>query len=158
MARAPHLWILCTKRPNRARQFFEKRGCPPNFWLLTTVTSPATMPRIKELLRIQGPSVHGVSIEPLLVPITLSGWLAFKLFGFAGGGRIHLGLDWVIVGGESGLGARTMQPQWARGLRDECIATGVPFFFKQGFADWPDFRNAKLDGQEWHQMPEVRRG
>ena len=71
MAEAPHVWILCTKRPGRARQFFEYHVCPPNLWLLTTVTGPATASRVAELLRVPGVHVRGISLEPMLGPVDL---------------------------------------------------------------------------------------
>jgi protein gp37 len=142
MARAPHIWIICTKRPARMRQFFERWGCPPNFWLLTTVTSLATVGRIEELLRIPDATVRGVSLEPLLCPldlrhINLRGDLLDALYGEvyseeSGCIRELLPwLAWVIVGGESGAGARHMQPHWAAEIREDCWATGTAFFMKQ---------------------------
>jgi protein gp37 len=63
-------------------------------------------------------------------------------------------VDWVIAGGESGPGARPMQPEWVRGIRDQCLAQQVPFFFKQ----WGGFNKKKagrlLDGRTWDEMPE----
>jgi protein gp37 len=131
MARAPHIWILCTKRPSRARVFFQQWECPPNFWVLTTVTSVTTLHRITELQRIPGATVRGVSLEPLLGPVGLSKWLICNRLGCAGRGGDHVGLDWVIVGGESGPRARPMDPEWARALRDECATAGTAFFMKQ---------------------------
>ena len=64
-------------------------------------------------------------------------------------------MDWVIVGGESGGHARPMDPDWVRSLRDQCVAAGVPFFFKQ----WGGVRKGKtgrvLDGRTWEEMPGV---
>jgi protein gp37 len=90
---------------------------------------------------------------------------------FDGEGPMERGLDWVICGGESGLGARPMHPDWARGLRDQCQASGVPFFFKSwgeylpashngGLGDAPERVGKKaagclLDGVEWKQFPEL---
>jgi protein gp37 len=152
MSRAPHIWIVCTKRPARAHAFFEKHGCPPNFWILTTVTSAATINRAKELLRITNAPMLGISYEPALGPIdkAIAPYLAFD-----GCGRY---IEWVICGGASGAKAAPMPPSWATNLLDQCLATHTPFFFKQGSqANWPNFRSGILDGREWHQMPEVRR-
>ena len=116
--------------------------------------------RIPELLKVPA-RVCFLSCEPLLGPVNLGFSLA----------RI----DWVIAGGESGPGARPMHPDWARGLRDQCQAAGVPFFFKQwgdvvyqtstngnGSLTWTQpYRIGKkaagrlLDGREWNEMPEV---
>lgn len=71
--------------------------------------------------------------------------------GRSGGPVIQKGLDWVIVGGETGPGARPMHPDWARSLRDQCQAAGTPFFFKQQITDGGKTR--LLDGREWNQMP-----
>ena len=74
--------------------------------------------------------IRGVSLEPLLGPLNLRPWLLGSdgRTGSADDGGI---LSWVIVGGESGRGARPMHPQWARDIRDQCQEAGVPFFFKQ---------------------------
>ncbi len=81
-----------------------------------------------EIERYLQPMVVGVN-EELTDHMVLDGW------SFPGGDGDHPGLDWVITGGESGLGARPMHPDWARGLRDQCQAAGVPFFFKQ-WGEW----------------------
>jgi len=65
------------------------------------------------------------------------------------------GIDWVIVGGESGPQARPMNPTWARDIRDQCVSAGIPFFFKQ----WGGVQRTKagreLDGRTWDEMPVV---
>jgi protein gp37 len=63
------------------------------------------------------------------------------------------GLDWVVVGGESGPGARPMDPDWARRLRDECAAASVPFFFKQWGGRSAKANGRELDGRTWDQYP-----
>jgi protein gp37 len=65
-------------------------------------------------------------------------------------------LGWVIVGGESGPGARPMHPDWARSLRDQCVAAGVPFFFKQWGGRTPKAGGRELDGRTWDEMPRER--
>ena len=62
-------------------------------------------------------------------------------------------LDWVICGGESGPHHRTMQPEWPCNLRDECVAAGVPFFFKQWGGRTPKANGKALDGREWCERP-----
>jgi protein gp37 len=152
MGNSPHIWILCTKRPWRARQFFEQwGGCPPNFWILTTVTSVTTLHRITELQRIPGATVRGVSLEPLLGPVGLSKWLTCNRLGCAGKGSDHVGLDWVIVGGESGPRARPMLSSWAFDLLDQCTTAGVPFFFKQ-WSEWIDCGCAAF-GRKYYGLP-----
>lgn len=116
--------------------------------------------RIPALLNTPA-AVRFVSAEPLLGPIDLAkgGLLARDEF--------DRGLDWVIVGGESGPGARPMHPNWARSLRDQCTATGVAFHFKQWGAWGPSDPNEELrwwgkkaagrmlDGRTWDEFPQA---
>lgn len=123
----------------------------PNVWLGTSASDQASADaRIPDLLAAPA-AVRFLSAEPLLGQMDLrkllvdEGDVAFRVDALArehpwhdlyGGGR----LDWVIVGGESGKKARPMHPQWARDIRDQCVAAGVPFFFKQqGEWSWGDF-------------------
>lgn len=87
----------------------------PNLWLGVTVESSTHLPRIYELLKVPA-AVHFVSVEPMLSGINITQ---------------HTGLDWLICGAETGTGARPMNLEWARDLRDQCAAAGVPFFFKK---------------------------
>lgn len=94
----------------------------PNVWLGTSVEDQSSADKRVPLLLQTPAAVRWLSIEPLLREVgLLSPWLSE--------------LDWVVVGGESGHEARPMHPQWARNLRDQCIAYGVPFFFKQ-WGEW----------------------
>jgi protein gp37 len=63
------------------------------------------------------------------------------------------GIDWVIAGGESGMGARPMEVAWARAIRDNCAAHEVPFFFKQWGGRSPKAKGRELDGRYWDEMP-----
>lgn len=128
MANAPqHVYQVLTKRHGRMRSLVASGALRtlPNVWLGVSVEDQKRAElRIPALLGAPA-SVRFLSCEPLLGPVNL-----------------HLGdtpgIDWVIVGGESGPGARPMQPDWARSLRDQCGAAGVPFHFKQ-WGDWsPD--------------------
>lgn len=84
-----------------------------------------------------------LSIEPLLGPITLERWL--EPMGLDTDlGLMNPGVDWVIVGGESGPKARPMHPDWVRSLRDQCKAAGVPFFFKQ-WGEWSPIHRGDED-------------
>lgn len=98
----------------------ERDGAPPNVWLGVSVENQKHgLPRIEYLRRVPA-AVRFLSVEPLLEDL----------------GPIDLaGIQWVICGGESGRGARPMHPAWARRLRDQCQAAGVPFFFKQ-WGEW----------------------
>lgn len=103
----------------------EDKNPPANVWLGATVASQTEADRdIPKLLAVPA-RVRFLSMEPLLGPVDLTPYLH----------EIHLpigqALHWVIVGGESGPGARPMHPDWARSLRDQCAAAGVPFLFKQ---------------------------
>jgi protein gp37 len=85
--------------------------------------------------------VRFLSLEPLLASIP----------------RLPLaGLQWVSVGGESGPGARPMQPEWVRAIRDRCLGRGVPFFFKQWGGVWKKRTGRELDGRTWDERPLMR--
>lgn len=141
-----HTFQILTKRPERMKQFFDKTKvtligpCPvprklgdehkvkmttlplKNLWLGVTAENPKDgYPRIQTLKQIPA-AVRFISIEPMLEGMRLTNDTLDKI-------------DWVIVGGESGPGARPMHIDWARGVRDQCQAAGVPFFFKQ-WGEW----------------------
>jgi protein gp37 len=100
----------------------------PNVWLGVSVENRAAKHRI-DTLRAVPAAVRFLSLEPLLEDL----------------GKLDLdGISWVIVGGESGPGARPMHPDWARSLRDQCVAAGVPFFFKQ----WGEWSHGYLERVE----------
>jgi protein gp37 len=147
MARCPqHVFQLLTKRPERMLEYLQDRAPLANVWLGVSVENQAVDKRIPLLLQTPT-AVRFLSCEPLLGPITLEGCER---------------LDWVICGGGSGPHARPMHPDWAHSLRDQCIAAGVPFFFKQ----WGAYNSqavrmgkkaagAMLDGREWKEFPVV---
>lgn len=126
-------WLLLTKRPQNINKLWDQAatewGEPgtlalplPNVWLGATVENQAAADtRIPELLGCPA-RVRFLSCEPLLGPIKLD---------------LPAGINWVIAGGESGPGARPTHPDWVRGLRDQCRAAGVPFFFKS-WGSWRD--------------------
>lgn len=135
--RTPHLdWLLLTKRPQNFRRFLPQAWLDSpraNVWLLTTVESEQYLWRVRELLKTPA-VVHGLSCEPLLGPLDLGLFLP--------------AISWVIVGGESGPGARAMHPDWVRSLRDQCAAAGVAFLFKQWGTWWPISRTDGI-----HELP-----
>lgn len=168
----PHLdLLLLTKRPDRVRDLVPLlwlQNWPANVWLGTTVEDQKRADeRIPALLAIPA-RVRFLSCEPLLGPVEFSNvthrsdWLRVL------GKPALAGIHWVIVGGESGGGARPMEPQWARSVRDQCAAVSVPFFFKQ-WGEWapgdplldgaPNYRAGKkaagrvLDGCEHNEVP-----
>jgi protein gp37 len=122
----PHLdWLLLTKRIHLVRKQLPKGyEFPKNVWLGTTVENDhSARKRIDHLLSFESPSVRFLSCEPLLGPIDLRKYLVSN----TNGTRV----DWVIAGGESGAGARPMDPDWPANLQAQCAAAKVPFHFKQ---------------------------
>lgn len=150
-----HTYQVLTKRPARMVEFFkwmqEAFGFPwqpsSNVWLGVSVEDQkAADERIPLLLQVPA-AVRFLSCEPLLGPIDLSKYYFCTIPGKVTNRYPFKGLqenektkwinllNWVIAGGESGPGSRPMHPDWARGLRDQCKAAGVPFFFKQ-WGEW----------------------
>lgn len=129
-------WLLLTKRPDNVPSMvpaaWMRDGFPAAVWIGTSVEDQRRADeRIPHLLALPA-AVRFLSVEPMLGPVDL--WEA--RYPLPGGGRGSAfawgnGINWVIVGGESGPGARPVHPDWARDIREACQATGVPFFFKQ---------------------------
>lgn len=136
----PHLdWLLLTKRIGNVQGMAPADGLPPNVWLGATMVNQAEYDRdVRKLLAVEA-SVRFLSVEPMLGPIR-------------GGLDLH-GLDWVIVGGESGHHARPIQREWIDSLRAECAAAGVAFFFKQWGGASATAGGCSLDGAEAKQWP-----
>lgn len=157
----PHMFQILTKRPQRMLDFC--RTIAPlhetqNIWLGVSVEDQATADGRIPLLLQTPAAVRWISAEPLLGPIDFShdteaGILSY-LTRFDGGDPPTEKLDWVVVGGESGPGARPMHPGWARSLRNQCQAAGVPFFFKQ----WGDWLGARQDGSPEHNPMHLNAG
>lgn len=128
--------LLLTKRPVRVRNLVPPawlQEWPRNVWIGTTVENQAAAEdRLPALLDVPA-RVRFLSCEPLLGPLEIEEYLEDLVDGgyVPGSAPIH----WVIAGGESGGAARPMHPDWARSLRDQCRAAGVPFFFKQ-WGEW----------------------
>lgn len=148
-----HTFQILTKRPQNLRSYLNFRidyegkefKIPNNVWLgVTAENQEQAEKRIPILLQIPA-AVHFISCEPLLGPIDLT---QLPLFA-------NNPLRWVIVGGESGPNARPMHPDWARSLRDQCQAAGVPFFFKQWGELLPgcQVNNVKQVGRNSVQFP-----
>lgn len=135
-----HTYQLLTKRPERMRRYlrcrYEGGAVPAHIWVGVSVESNAYAWRVNMLREVNAP-VRFLSVEPMLGPID----------------QVSLkGITWVILGGESGYGFRTMDPRWAREVRDRCIAGGVKFFFKQ----WHKKNTGRLlDGRTWDDMPTI---
>lgn len=139
IAQTPNLdWLILTKRIGNVMPMCSSDGLmfdmiSQRVWLGATIVNQEEAGRdIPKLLRVPA-ARRFISMEPLLGPISFEGMFASE--------NMHDGtnaleeLDWVIVGGESGPGARPMHPDWAREMRDQCAAAGVPFLFKQ-WGEW----------------------
>jgi protein gp37 len=136
-----HTFQVLTKRSSLMRNFlrrrYESKSAPTHIWFGVSVEDGARKSRIRHL-RETPASVRFLSIEPLIGRV----------------GRLDLeGMDWVIVGGESGPHARPMQPDWVREIRDQCGERGVAFFFKQWGGVRPKSGGRELDGREWNEYP-----
>ena len=158
-----HVYQVLTKRPGRAAQFVKRHadlfpaGLPSHIWIGTSVEDQSVAYRVRHLLAVRA-AVRFLSCEPLIGPFDLSGFLPCKERGCLRGADTQPpNIHWVIAGGESGPGARRMAPEWARGLRDQCLAEGVPFFFKQWGGRTPKAGGRELDGTTWDEFPPVGR-
>ena len=142
-------FLLLTKRPQNVFGVVHRHDdpnwsthsgkLPPNVWLGTSVEDQKTADeRIPHLLQVPA-AVRFLSCEPLIGSVDL----AYTCFNGADSFGSMPGIHWAIIGGESGPNARPMKPDWARDLRDQCVAAGVPFFFKQGSQtpEWPRFKD-----------------
>jgi protein gp37 len=138
---AQHTFQVLTKRAERLAELAPKFDWPENVWMGVTVESADYLDRLGHLRTVPA-ALRFVSMEPLLGPVE---------------GTDLRGIDWVIGGGESGPGARPMQPEWARGVRDQCLEQGVPFFFKQWGGVNKKKAGRKLDGRTWDELPRVRK-
>jgi protein gp37 len=136
-----HRYQVLTKRAERLVELAPSLEWPPNVWMGVTVENQDYTCRV-DLLRRVPAYVRFLSIEPLIGPITDL--------------PLH-DLHWVIVGGESGPGARPMDPEWVRRLRAICLGAEVPFFFKQWGGTNKKAAGRLLDGREWNEMPDLTR-
>lgn len=153
-----HRYQILTKRPERMAEYSSRKPLPSNVWAGTSIENQRVAHRLDELRKVQGAGVRFISAEPLLGPLDLD-WS---------------GVDWVIVGGESGphlhdptvcaqrglveevagiWTPRADRIDWGRGIRDACLAAGTPFFFKQWGGPWSGSAGNLLDGVKWEQYP-----
>lgn len=171
----PHLiWMLLTKRPGRIMDTVPEgwqEKFPENVWMGTSIESQGVAhERIAHLLEV--PSViRFLSMEPLLSKVDLeqvfidpdSKHITYNvLTGIPydwdheltrGEERLEETIHWVIAGGESGPKSRPLEAEWVRLIRDQCLAAGVPFFFKQWGGVHKKQAGHLLDGQQWQQLP-----
>ncbi len=132
-----HQYQVLTKRSERVLELSNELEWSPQIWMGVSIENANYKHRIDDL-RQTGAHVKFLSLEPLLGSL----------------GKLNLrGIDWAIVGGESGPGARPLNAEWVTEIRDQCIRSGVPFFFKQ----WGGVQKSKtgrtLEGRTWDQMP-----
>lgn len=134
-----HRFQVLTKRAERLSSLSPSLQWAPNIWMGVSVENMDVVRRI-DYLRTTGACIKFLSIEPLLGPLP----------------NLDLsGIDWVIVGGESGPQSRPMDPKWVADIRNQCLFASVPFFFKQ----WGGINKKKsgrlLDGRTWDEMPDI---
>ncbi len=132
-----HQFQILTKRTKRLLHLSDELSWPDNVWMGVSVENARFVHRIDHLRQTPAKTKF-LSLEPLLGPLP----------------NLNLnGIDWVIVGGESGPGARPMKEEWVIDIRDQCLSTRVPFFFKQ----WGGFNKKKngrlLENRTWDQIP-----
>jgi protein gp37 len=142
MAQAPrHQFQILTKRPERMPEIVARRvaehGVLPNVWLGTSIENDRWVGRADHL-RATPAAVRFISAEPLLGPLS-----SLDL----------MGIDWLIVGGESGSDHRPIEEEWVLDLRDRALAAEVAFFFKQWGGRTPKAGGRTLDGRTWDQFP-----
>lgn len=134
-----HQFQVLTKRAERLCELGPSLQWAPQIWMGVSVENERYLYRI-EHLRKTGAHVKFLSLEPLLGPLL---------------GMNLRDINWVIVGGESGAGARPIDPAWVKDIRNQCVEAGVAFFFKQ----WGGFQKKKtgrtLEGRTWDEMPEL---
>lgn len=132
-----HVFQVLTKRSQRLARLNSTLSWRPNIWMGVSVESQDYTFRIDHL-RETDAHIKFLSLEPLLGPLT----------------RLNLeGIDWVIVGGESGPGARAMRREWVLDIRDQCNDAGIPFFFKQWGGTNKKKAGRLLENRTWDEMP-----
>ncbi len=132
-----HQYQILTKRSARLLDLDRTLPWRPHVWMGVSVECKDYLFRVDHLRRTHA-HVKFLSIEPLLGPLS---------------GLDLRGIDWVIVGGESGPGARPMDPAWVRQIRDRCLRAGVDFFFKQWGGVFKTRTGRLLDGRTWDEAP-----
>jgi protein gp37 len=133
-----HTFQVLTKRSDRLLGLDSRIDWPANVWMGVSVENEKYSFRIDDLRRTHA-AVKFLSLEPLLGPLP----------------RLKLKqIDWVITGGESGPGARSVEPWWIEDIRDQCIRAKVSFFFKQWGGTNKKKAGRELDGRTWNEMPD----
>lgn len=135
-----HTFQILTKRGQRLRELGQSLSWPENVWMGVSVEDERVVGRIPDLASVPA-KVRFLSCEPLIGPLRN---LPLK--------NIH----WVIVGGESGPGARPMSPEWVESIHRQCSRANVPFFFKQWGGVRKDMTGRELHGRTYDEMPMIR--
>lgn len=132
-----HQFQILTKRAERLLEMDSNINWPKNVWMGVSVENTSYVHRI-DLLRSTHAEIKFLSLEPLLGPLP----------------NLNLtGIDWVIVGGESGPDARPIHPDWVRNIRDQCLYAHIPFFFKQWGGTNKKKSGRLLDSRTWDELP-----
>jgi protein gp37 len=132
-----HTFQILTKRSKRLIEIAPELLWPPNVWMSVTVEAQKYTFRISDLLQVPA-AVRYLSLEPFIMPIS---------------DLPTEGIDWVIVGGESGPESRIMKADWVRSIRDQCLKARVSFFFKQWGGSNKSKAGRMLDGRLWDNYP-----
>lgn len=136
-----HRFQVLTKRSDRLAALADQLEWPQNLWMGVSVENRRALSRLDDLKYVPA-AVRFLSVEPLL----------------EGLGKISLdGIDWVIVGGESGPGARPMEKEWVIEIRDQCKKKSIPFFFKQWGGVFKKRAGRTLERKTWDEMPTPKR-
>lgn len=134
-----HIFQILTKRGNRLQRLAPSLPWPANVWMGVSIELDRLTPRANQLRKVPA-AIRFLSCEPLLEPLP----------------SLNLeGIQWVIVGGESGKGYRPIPPDGARDLRDRCLASDIALFYKQGSGSRPGMHE-ELDGRKWQMFPTIR--
>jgi protein gp37 len=134
-----HQYQVLTKRSERLLELSPRLKWAPHIWMGVSVENTAYIGRIDDLRKTKA-HVRFLSLEPLLGPLQ----------------KLNLrGIDWAIVGGESGPGARPVNTAWVTDIRDQCLRAGVAFFFKQWGGVQKKKTGRELEGRTWNEMPEL---
>lgn len=135
-----HTFQLLTKRSKRLEKLSSRLPWAKNIWMGVTVENQKCSNRIEKLKKT-GAHTKFLSMEPLLGPVS---------------GVDYKGIDWIIVGGESGPGARPMQEEWVLEIKTQCVKGKIPFFFKQWGGVNKKKAGRELLGRVWEEMPEMK--
>ena len=133
-----HTFQILTKRSDNMLRLSKKLKLTDNIWLGVTVENNSSIYRINDLLQTKA-KIKFVSFEPLLTPLPELN---------------TCGIDWAIVGGESGVNARPMQKEWVLDIKSKCIQSNTAFFFKQWGGTNKKKNGRILEGKIWNAMPE----